>query len=354
MKTSHRPEDVPGRLRNGCREPAGEALVSNITGWSTFVNNVVVVLHIFLVFGKEISNMTQRGQNWCFTLNNYTSEDVARLSELVGNNDVRYIVFGREVGENGTPHLQGFVQFSTRKRPSQVSPIISRRAHCEISRNVNASRDYCKKDGDFEEFGVFKEGRRGQGKRSDIELFKDAVKKGESTELELMENHSLVFAKYPQFVQKYMEAKRPRPEIVEHELRGWQSDLNARLEEDPDDRKIFFVVDSVGNSGKTWFAKYFCLKNAGAQYMTPGKKADMAYALMNDLRCLFMDCPRSKQGEFIQYDFLEEVKNRCVFSGKYESRMRFLPLCHIVVLMNETPDMTKLSLDRYEIINLDE
>jgi hypothetical protein len=71
------------------------------------------------------------------------------------------------------------------------------------------------------------------------------------------------------------------------------------------------------------------------------------------MRVFFLDCPRSKQGDFIQYDLLEELKNGLFFKNKYESRMVELAPPHVVVLMNESPDPTKLSADRYTIIRLD-
>lgn len=86
--------------------------------------------------------------------------------------------------------------------------------------------------------------------------------------------------------------------------------------------------------------------------IVPGKKADMAYVVQEECRVFFLDCPRSKQGDFIQYDFIEELKNGYVFSPKYESRIKKLKTPHIVVLMNEQPDMSKLSMDRYSITNL--
>ena len=82
-------------------------------------------------------------------------------------------------------------------------------------------------------------------------------------------------------------------------------------------------------------------------------EADMVYAL-NTLgyspHVCIIDAPRSKQGEYLQYDFLEELKNGRVFNTKYESRMIEFPIPHVVVMMNEEPDMTKLSSDRYNLI----
>lgn len=113
------------------------------------------------------------------------------------------------------------------------------------------------------------------------------------------------------------------------------------------------MVDKKGNQGKSWFAQYYYQTHPGTcQIIVPGKKADMALVINPDCRVFFFDCPRSKQGDFIQYDFLEELKNGYIFSGKYESCMKRLETPHIVVLMNEEPDTHKLSKDRYKIINL--
>jgi len=50
--------------------------------------------------------------NYTFTLNNYTQLEVVFIENLVESNpdDVGYICFGFEEGENGTPHLQGYLE----------------------------------------------------------------------------------------------------------------------------------------------------------------------------------------------------------------------------------------------------
>jgi len=286
-----------------------------------------------------------RAKNWCFTLNNFSPEDEERLRVLGDGDTVTYLCFGREVGESGTPHLQGFVSFVERTRFSNVIEAIGQ-AHLTVTRSVQQSIKYCQKDGDFETFGVEP---KGVGNRADIDLFKEAVKDGCLSLSVLRENHSTLFARSPRFCVEYVNDNLPTIKKDVHPLYEWQQRLYGELILPADDRKIVFIVDRRGNSGKSWFSHYYCGIHENGQVILPGRKADMAFALRSDIKVLFVDAPRSKQGDFIQYDFLEDVKNGYVFSTKYESRVKTLAACHIVVNMNEMPDMAKLSGDRYDI-----
>lgn len=97
---------------------------------------------------------------WVFTLNNYSPEEEASVQALA----VTYLVYGRERGEEGTPHLQGLV-YHTLMRLSAVKKLIPR-AHWEaVKGTIMQAEQYCEKDGD-----VFRKGTRpSQGKRNDIE-----------------------------------------------------------------------------------------------------------------------------------------------------------------------------------------
>lgn len=291
-----------------------------------------------------------RAKNWCFTLNNYTDADIARLAALgVGGDPVAYVIFGKEIGQSGTPHLQGFVQFENRLRINGVKEYVGDRAHVEAARDIQASIAYCKKEGFFTEVGELAGGR---GSRNDLDGFKESVRQGVTDFRLLREEHSKVWARFPRFCQEYVRDHIVRDKAEEHEYRPWQRCLLQMLEAPPGDRHIIFVVDALGNQGKTWFTKRYQDEHKDAQIILPGKVVDMAYALREDVRVVFMDCPRSKQGEFIQYDFLEHIKNGMVFSSKYESYMKRLKKVHVVVFMNEPPDMTKLSRDRYIILTI--
>lgn len=289
-------------------------------------------------------------RHWCFTCNNYTDEDIEKINGVYDDGRAVYIVYGKEIGEdNGTPHLQGFVSMLTRTKLTGMQTTFGP-FHFEIARTLKKAIAYCKKDGDYTEIGSWKEAEKGQ--RNDLECFKQSVKDGMTNERELREEHSKVWAKYPGFCRAYLIDAAKSPDLTMHALNRWQSDMIERLQRAPDDRTIIFLVDTVGNSGKTWFTKYYSTLHNDAQILLPGKKIDMAYALRVDIRVLFLDCPRSKQGEYIQYDFLEDVKNGYVFSPKYEPVYKRLSKVHVVVNVNEEPDKGKLSADRYCIINI--
>jgi len=292
-----------------------------------------------------------KSRNYCFTLNNYSENDLTLLSVLPPNSS--YLIYGKEVGESGTAHLQGFISFKHPVRFSHLKKLLPA-AHIESAKNPSNAIEYCKKDGDFYELGVPPKFRAGQGKRSDLRSLVDAVKQGETDRKKLREEHPEVCAKYPQFVQEILLDQLP-PIVPENfDLLSWQKNIGEVLNNEPDPREIIFIVDPDGNNGKSWFIKSYSHWHPGECIkLTPGKKADTVYAFLSQLtaksRVVFFDAPRSKQKEFIQYDLLEEIKNGLVFNSKYQSRIVEFQRLHVVVMLNEEPDKEKLSYDRYNI-----
>lgn len=98
----------------------------------------------------------QQSTKWCFTVNNWTSDEHSYLRQLAWEQCVKYMIFGKEVGEQGTPHLQCFVQFHSNKRWSWVRTWLPARAARLQAANGTPweNREYCRKDGDFEEYGI--------------------------------------------------------------------------------------------------------------------------------------------------------------------------------------------------------
>lgn len=287
-----------------------------------------------------------QSKHWCFTLNNYSQDD--QLSVLP--DECSYLLYGREIAGSGTPHLQGVCSFRSRTRaPSRI--LFNGRAHWEVCRSLPNSIKYCQKDGDWVELGST---NHEQGKRSDLSAFQEAVRGGLQDVNQIREEHAVVYARYPRFCLEYLRQHAPEQEVPLHAYKQWQRRLLAQLAEDPNDREIIFIVDEEGGAGKTWFSSHYAVSHKDTFLCLPGKKADMVFALAScgfAPRVIFVDAPRSKQGDFIQYDFLEELKNGRIFNTKYESRMVNFPVPHVVVMMNEMPDMEKLSADRYTIFD---
>ncbi|AXH74253.1 MAG: putative viral replication protein [Cressdnaviricota sp.] len=295
-----------------------------------------------------IKSKMSRAINWCFTTNNYNDQHILRLRSLYEDDNCNYIVFGKEVGEQGTPHLQGFCCFKKRKTFNQVKALIPD-SHLSVAKGSAAqNKKYCSKEGDWTEYGDIPSC---QGKRTDLDELVATIKEGTRCKRVLYEQHREVCAKYPRFVQEYLTLTQPEPPVEDHPLHEWQRILDTKLKGAPNDREIVFVVDRTGGNGKTWFAKQWVSKDDKSQYLEMGKKADMAYALNPEITTLFVNCTR-QQVEFLNYSFLESVKDGMVFSTKYESGIKKMQKCHVVVMMNQDPDREKLSQDRYKIIDI--
>lgn len=205
-----------------------------------------------------------------------------------------------------------------------------------------------------------------QGKRSDLDAMKEAIKDGMTNTRDLREHHSSAFSGHRRFAIEYIIDHKPPVEIPAHPLRVWQERLVTVLDGPVDPREIIFVVDEKGEEGKSWFAEYYRQRRPLETIVcTPGKKVDMVYAAAChgfDPRVLFLDCPRSKQTRKVgnvtesalMYDFLEEMKNGFIMNTKYESYPWRFPRPHVVVLTNSPPDTDALSEDRYNIIFLNQ
>lgn len=90
-----------------------------------------------------------RSRNYCITINNYTADSIEMLAQL----ECRYVVYGKEVGDQGTPHLQGYVSFNSLKSIAQVIKSIPG-AHVTVAAGTaDQNYAYCTKDGDFTERG---------------------------------------------------------------------------------------------------------------------------------------------------------------------------------------------------------
>jgi hypothetical protein len=250
-----------------------------------------------------------RSRKYCLTLNNYTDHELTQLTHTFNTKEWKYII-GKEVGEQGTPHLQIYIECKNAVKFKTIKGI-NNRLHIEITKGDRRQNIiYCSKDNNY------------------ITTFQD---KDWKSRKELILNDE-----YNDFI--------PRP---------FQKEILDILASSPDKRKIYWFYERDGNVGKSYLTKYIALSNEGV-VIADGKKADI-FNNINELiksniepSIILLDIPRYNQ-EYINYGAIEQIKNGCIYSGKYEGGLCLFKIPHIIIFSNDLPDMDKWSKDRYEI-----
>lgn len=195
---------------------------------------------------------------WVYTLNNYAKADVRNIKALsaVRGNKVRYSVFGYEVGESGTPHLQGYIHFETRKRFSTIRNLLHDRVHLEpLAGTPKQASDYCKKDGNFWENGELPVLE--PGKRNDLIDIKDKIDGGASTDdIARAPEHFANYVRYNRGFRSYEDTlSQPRnfksQVCVFHGEPGTFKSFSAARYKD-----CYEVVRPTGKNQPVWFDGY--------------------------------------------------------------------------------------------------
>lgn len=253
---------------------------------------------------------------WVFTFNNYLETEIGSLGSIFSSLGGRY-VFAKEVGKEGTPHLQGWVEFSKKFRPIEGLARSASTTGCRVSKihwekmkgTVTQAITYCVKEGGpvYSNFD------------------------------------------YDCFVEEVVEDR-----MKGLEFKDWQLEILRILEDKPDPRKIYWYVDVTGGAGKTTFAHYLTGRFSTARVFM-GKASDCMHGLVRIKEaghkvttCIF-DFPRSLNADFLSYQAIEAVKNGLFFSGKYEGEQYRSNVKHVFVFSNEYPDENKMSRDRWVI-----
>lgn len=133
-----------------------------------------------------------QSRRWSFTVNNQQRDtiDVSRMEE-----ESEYLILANEVAPTtGTKHIQGYVVFRKNKRLSAVKKLLPT-SHWEVSKGTSEQNiKYCKKDGDFNEYGSVPKTplEKGQDEKLRWKLIIEQAKQGT---LEV-ENPSVFFKHY--------------------------------------------------------------------------------------------------------------------------------------------------------------
>lgn len=97
-----------------------------------------------------LSSKNPRSRGWCFTLNNYTDEHLSNVDSV----ECQYIIYGREVGESGTPHLQGYIHFPNARFLSSLRKLIPGAHLTPANGSPEQNIAYCSKEGNVTERGT--------------------------------------------------------------------------------------------------------------------------------------------------------------------------------------------------------
>jgi hypothetical protein len=247
-------------------------------------------------------------KRWCLTLNNYSDDEYSSLIDFFSSNSSNKWIVGKERGEKkDTPHLQMYINFKDKIRFTALKKI-NERLHIEPSRGDELSNvKYCSKEGDYKSFNL-----------------------------------------------KVPRPLKPLPVMD----RWWQKDLIKIVEDEPHDRLVYWYYSKSGNTGKTTFARY--LHRTYGALLLCGKASDMKNSIIeyhktngDTPEIIIYDLPRGFEREYVSYNGLEEIKNMFFYSGKYEGGMIDGNPPHFIIFSNEQPDVSKMSRDRWRIVDID-
>ena len=135
---------------------------------------------------KDYVPKTAKTKLWnaCFTWNNYSDEDYEEL-KLWAMEHCSYYVIGKEIGEQGTPHLQGYFEFFKRKYFTFLRGVFKNNHFKPRWASAISAAGYCQKDKNYIEGGTLKV----PGRRNDLHVIKDLIETGKETTMNGLIEH---------------------------------------------------------------------------------------------------------------------------------------------------------------------
>ncbi len=316
-------------------------------------------------------------RNWTFTfsgddelaiLMNKTKDNIVldKITFLQLSQNKCLVVFKNQVRKSAVRKL-----FSATDAKSLPSPKEFRDSMGEVAfsygkllnkyekKLANKSTNYCKIVQDFSKTALVPEDDPKFDIVYDIIASADTIEEGM---LKIYEDlplcKHLIYAALKRFrlkkTQTYNTNSRAEAEAII--WRPWQQELLKEIEASPDPRKIIWYYDSVGNNGKSFFAKWRYQLDQSTVVLQSGKSKDIYHIIAkhaHDIKTVIFDFTRSAENG-INYNVIESIKNGYFQSGKYDSQFICIPTPHIVVFANFNANFMKLSTDRWDIRQLSE
>lgn len=146
--------------------------------------------------------MSRGTRTWLFTINNPTSNEIPKTWS-----QVKYCIWQLEKGDEGTPHLQGYVSFTVALRLNALKKIDSK-AHWEARKGtVQQAIAYCSKE-ETRVAGPWEIGKIEQGKRNDLAPLQDDLDGNRSMKF-ISKEHFHPYLKYHRGIQNYRRLHQP-------------------------------------------------------------------------------------------------------------------------------------------------
>ena len=319
-----------------------------------------------------------KSNHFAITINNYTEGVLERTKNLVAvritqKTRVSFVALQEEIGENGTPHIQGYLQLNAQYDAKAFTDFLEEklgvRPHVGVCRCASESNvDYCSKQDTrkpgTEPYtnGVYEPiaGRvTSQGQRTDLQAVQNAIDEGASL-ADVIRDHFCTWAKYDRFLRQYhtdtnqlMFKQTLISETSGTTLRSWQTQLLDSLQGDPQPRKVRWWWEDRGNVGKSFMGNHLRLHH-NAVVCQMMKKADLCHMLTKMpalTTCVVFDLTRSHEAGAVAvvYEMLEMLGNGYICSGKYDSQAIDLPKLNLIVFANFQPDRAAMSADRWMV-----
>lgn len=118
------------------------------------------------------------------------------------------------------------------------------------------------------------------------------------------------------------------------------------------ERRIDCVVDTIGCNGKTLFTRFMMVYGLGQLLPFVNDFKDIMRMVMDlpKAPCYFVDMPRaiSKERLFQFWAGIELVKTGYAYDDRYHFKQELFDPPRVIVFMNEMPDVSLLSRDRWK------
>jgi hypothetical protein len=116
-------------------------------------------------------------------------------------------------------------------------------------------------------------------------------------------------------------------------------------------RSVYWMYDESDGDGKSFMSGYLQTHH-NAFVISGGKVVDISHAY-DEQPVVVFDLPHTLVDHCDHiYSVIESLKNGCIFSGKYESRVKTFETPHVIVFANFNPDLTYLSNDRWKVSSI--